>query len=70
MTFIPCNNQDIWINLNHVKTITIEKSYDQYELRAYSPEDEGSHYLLDSFDTREEALQCLEYLLNEANNSQ
>jgi len=48
MTFYPCQNQDLWININHIKAITIEK-FDEYEIRAYAPEDNGQHFLLEKF---------------------
>lgn len=62
--FYPCQNQDIWLNIHCIEAITIEQISNQFEVRAYLPDNNKQHYLLEKFDNKPDAIEFIEYLLD------
>ena len=63
--FYKLEDSDTWINLNYMESLSIHKTNGMFEARANPLDCSQGYYVLESFDDREEAVKCVEYLLSE-----
>lgn len=62
MILYPCYKQDLWINLEHLESISLSQTNESIEVRGHTSDNLSGFYVLEIFDNRLEALKFIKYL--------